>query len=102
MNAFFEGFDWDEGNAEKCLEHGVSIEEIESTLISRALMIIPDTKHSQDEGRYLAIGRTMNGRDLFLVLTLRIVAGRKLMRPISARYMHRKEVGRYEQTRTPI
>ena len=102
MDLSFEGFDWDEGNAEKCRAHGVSIEEIESALVRKALIILPDTKHSQDEGRYLAIGRTMNGRDLFLVLTLRIVAGRKLMRPISARYMHRKEVGRYEQTRTPI
>ncbi len=102
MNTAFEGFDWDEGNAEKCRAHGVSIEEIESALIGESLAIIPDTQHSKDEGRYIGVGRTVNGRDLFVVFTFRIVAGRKLLRPITARYMHRKEAKRYGQTRTNI
>jgi uncharacterized DUF497 family protein len=102
MDVSFDGFDWDYGNAGKCLAHGVSIKEIESTLVRKAFVIISDTKHSKDEGRYIAVGRTLNGRDLFLVLTFRTVADRKLIRPISARYMHRKEAERYEQTRTPV
>jgi len=44
----------------------------------------------------------VNGRDLFVVLTFRIVAGRRLLRPITARYMHRKEIERYGQTHTTI
>jgi len=102
MNAFFEGFNWDEGNAEKCRAHGVSLREIEGALISKALVIVRDVKHSKVERRYVAIGRTGKGRDLFVGFTFRIVAGRKFLRPITARYMHRKEVERYEQTRTPI
>jgi len=98
----FEGFDWDEGNAEKCRAHGVSIEEIESALLQKALVIVRDAKHSKDEVRHVAICRTVNGRDLFVGLTFRIVAGRKLLRPITARYMHRKEVERYGQTHTTI
>jgi uncharacterized DUF497 family protein len=95
MDVSFEGFDWDDGNAEKCRAHGVSIEEIESAMISKALAIMPDAKHSKDEGRYFGVGRTANGRGLFVVLTFRIVAGRKLLRPITARYMHGKEVEHY-------
>ncbi len=102
MDASFAGFDWDEGNAEKCRAHGVSIEEIESALVSKALVIVHDVKHSKDERRYVAIGRTAKGRDLFVGFTFRIVAGRKLLRPITARYMHRKEVKRYGQTHTTI
>ena len=102
IDAFYEGFDWDEGNVEKCRSHGVSIEEIENALVSKALMIVRDGKHSKIERRYVAIGRTGKGRDLFVGFTFRIVAGRKLLRPITARYMHRKEVERYEQTHTPI
>jgi uncharacterized DUF497 family protein len=102
MDAFFEGFDWDEGNAEKCRAHGVSIEEIESALISNALAIVRDVKHSNVERRYVAIGRTVEGRDLFVGFTFRIGDGRKLLRPITARYMHRKEVERYEQTHPTI
>jgi uncharacterized DUF497 family protein len=102
MDTLFEGFDWDEGNAKKCRRHGVSIKEIESGLISKALVIMPDVKHSKDEGRYIAVCQTVNGRNLFVVLTFRIVAGRKLLRPITARYMHRKEAERYGQTHTTI
>ena len=102
MDPLFEGFDWDEGNAEKCRRHGVSIGEIESALISKALMIVPDVKHSKDESRYIAVCQTVNGRDLFVGFTLRNIAGRKLLRPISARYMHRKEVEHYGQTHTTI
>jgi uncharacterized DUF497 family protein len=102
MDLSFEGFDWDESNVEKCRAHGVSIGEIENALIRKALAIMPDAKHSKDEGRYFGVGRTVNGRDLFVVLTFRIVAGRKLLRPITARYMHKKEVERYGQTHTTI
>ncbi len=98
MEALFEGFDGDAGNTDKCRSHGVSIREIESALA----MIMPDMKHSKDEDRYFAVCQTVQSRDLFVVFTFRIVAGQKLLRPITARYMHRKEVKRYEQTHTEI
>jgi len=102
MDASFEGFDWDTANTDKCRSHGVSIREIESALASNTLVIMPDTKHSKDEDRYFAVCRTVQDRDLFVVFTFRMIAGRKLLRPITARYMHRNEVTRYEQTHTEV
>jgi uncharacterized DUF497 family protein len=102
MDASFEGFDWDEANSGKCQSHGVSIREIEYALVSKPIVIMPDMKHSKDEGRYIAVFQTVHGRNIFMVFTFRMITGRKLLRPITARYMHRKEVKRYEQTHTEI
>ncbi len=102
MDVSLEGFDWDEANTGKCQSHGVLIREIEKALASKTLVIMPDMKHSKDEGRYIAICQTAQGRDIFIVFTFRIVAGRKLLRPITARYMHRKEAERYGKTNTEI
>ena len=90
------GFDWDAGNRAKCRKHGVSVAEVEG-LFSRSLLIIPDSAHSQGEERLRAIGRTAMGRSVFLVFTIRERAGKRFIRPVSARYMHRKEVKHYEK-----
>ena len=90
------GFDWDAGNRAKCEKHGVSVAEVEG-LFSRPLLIIPDASHSQSEERLRAIGKTASGRSVFLVFTIRVRAGKRVIRPVSARYMHRKEVRHYEQ-----
>jgi uncharacterized protein len=90
------GFDWDEGNRNKCLEHGVSAEEVES-LFLRPIAILPDDAHSGAEFRSKAIGRTGAGRHVFRVFTIREKNGKRYIRPISARYMHRKEVQHYEK-----
>lgn len=89
------GFDWDAGNIEKCCKHGVTLEEIES-VFHEALDVFPDVKHSVKETRYLGIGRTSAGRYLFVAFTLRAKASENFIRPISARYMHLKEVKHYE------
>jgi hypothetical protein len=49
------------------------------------------------ESRLIAIGRTPEGRFAFVAFTLRMRAEQQLVRPISARYMHEKEVARYEK-----
>ena len=94
----FSGFEWDHGNRRKCQKHGVSIDEIEYVLAHAETLVRPATKHTRSESRLLAIGRTRAGRYPFVVFTPRNrhPAGVRL-RPISARYMHRKEVRRYEQ-----
>lgn len=89
------GFDWDRGNVAKCQKHGVSIEEIEALLRSDP-RVAPDRKHSEREDRLIAIGRNANGRPMFVAFTLRNVRGRTLVRPVSARYMHVKEIEAYE------
>jgi uncharacterized DUF497 family protein len=92
MSIVIEGFDWDEGNRTKCQKHGVSTEEIEE-LFQTQLYVAPDIKHSQDEERFLAVGRLPSRRPMFVVFTIR----NKLIRSISARYMHEKEAKQYEQ-----
>jgi uncharacterized DUF497 family protein len=88
------GFDWDDGNRDKCRKHGVSIAEIE-VMFANPVAVFPDPSHSDREARFKAIGRS-RGRHIFLVFTLRKRGYETLIRPISARYMHRKEVEHYE------
>ena len=92
----FSGFDWDEGNRQKCVSHGVSRRDIES-LFTRPFSVFPDPAHSRQETRYLAIGTTDKGRHIFLAFTIRQRAGVNLIRPISARFMHNKEIVHYEK-----
>ena len=87
------GFDWDEGNWPKCGKHGVSREEIEQVLLATpAVMSDPN----QDEPRMKAIGKTDAGRYVFLVFMLRKREAKTKLRPISARYMHQKEIDHHE------
>ena len=90
------GFDWDRGNRAKCEKHGLSIATIES-LFTRPLAILPDAAHSQRERRLRAIGRADKGRGVFIIFTLRRGGDELLIRPISARYMHKKEIEAYEK-----
>jgi uncharacterized DUF497 family protein len=90
------GFDWDEGNLTKCQQHGVPVAEIER-LFTRPHRISADVEHSLAEERLKAIGKSSSGRPIFLVFTLRERDGSTYIRPISARYMHRREVESYEE-----
>ena len=90
------GFDWDTGNRKKCQVHGVSIAEIED-LFTRPMMLLPDPAHSHTETRMRAIGKTKEGRSVFLVFTIRMCNRKRLIRPISARYMHTQEIRSYEE-----
>lgn len=87
--------EWDRGNREKCQMHGVSIAEIEELLQSGALRVFPDP--AEHEERKRGVGQTAAGRNVFLVWTIRETPEGPKLRPISARYMHAKEVKYYEQ-----
>jgi uncharacterized protein len=89
------GFDWDTGNLEKCQKHGVSVAEIEALLRSDP-GIAPDPDHSAQEDRFIAVGRNAAGRPLFVAFTFRMKDGQRLIRPVSARCMHKKEIEGYE------
>jgi uncharacterized DUF497 family protein len=92
------GFEWDVGNRRKCREHGVSKLEVESLFNEdRSPIILPDVAHSHKETRFRAIGQTRTGRHVFVVFTIRATDGKSYIRPISARYMHRKEIESYEK-----
>ena len=88
------GFDWDDGNRFKCQKHGMGLTDIEE-VFADVIQVAVDEGHSTTEARQLAIGRTRAGRPAFVVFTLRLIEGRTLIRPVSARYMHAKEVKRY-------
>ncbi len=90
------GLEWDRGNRAKCLQHGVSAEQIEF-LFRGPVMILPDEGHSLTETRFRGIGRTAAGRHVFVVFTIREKKGKRYIRPISARYMHNQEVQHYEK-----
>jgi len=90
------GFDWDKGNRRKCEKHGLSTAMIED-LFTRPLAILPDAVHSQREIRFRAIGRMEKGRGVFIVFTLRRKDDALVIRPISARYMHKKEIDAFEK-----
>ena len=93
----FVGFDWDDGNRSKCEKHGLSQDEIQS-LFLRPVLILPDKPNPQGEIRYRAIGKTSKGRNAFIVFTWRESStAERLLRPISARYMHKDEVIAYEK-----
>jgi uncharacterized protein len=90
MHDFDPDFDWDCGNTAKCAKHGLTREEIEFAL-SNGARFAADPAHSQTEQRFIALSRTQAGRAVFIVFCWR--DGR--LRPISARYMHRKEARRH-------
>ena len=92
------GFDWDAGNARKSAEkHGVNQAEAEQMFFRDPLLVVDDARHSGDEPRLHALGRTDAGRMLHAMFTLR-PEGRgdgRLIRVISARDMSRRERMRY-------
>lgn len=92
----FDGFEWDEGNWPKCGQHGLSQSEIEAAILS-AELVIPDP--FPGEPRLRAVGRSSEGRGVFVAFTIRDQEEHRLIRPISARYMHAKEIEDYEQNR---
>lgn len=91
------GFQWDERNADKnWIKHKVSRTECEEVFFNEPLLIASDIKHSDAESRFYALGRTDEGRPLFVVFTLR----EKLIRMISARDMSKREKKEYERAQT--
>lgn len=95
-----EGFEWDRGNSNKqvCFSrnknwsaHRVSDGETEEIFFHEALLFFEDTKHSDKEKRYYALGQTNDSRKLFCAFTVR----EDNIRIISARDMSKRERARY-------
>ncbi|MEA3464140.1 MAG: BrnT family toxin [Patescibacteria group bacterium] len=83
-----QGFDWDDGNAEKnWAKHKVTPEECEKIFKNKPLNIFYDQQHSQKENRFVAFG-TINNKKL---LTVAFIIRNNKIRIISARNQSRKE-----------
>ena len=96
--AELNGFEWDQGNARKSeTKRDVTRSESEQMFFNQPILVLEDSKHSQAESRYHALGITDSGRELYVTFTLRSAG--TLIRVISARDMHKKERTVYEQAK---
>ncbi|MBI3442342.1 MAG: BrnT family toxin [Candidatus Sungbacteria bacterium] len=94
FNTIF-GFEWDSHNRDKNLiAHGVTNEECEETFFDPDKKMLGDEIHSENETRYILIGRTNTGRLLFIAFVLR----KNRIRVISARDLNKREQKLYEET----
>jgi uncharacterized protein len=84
------------GQPREVPKHGVSLDQIEE-LFRGAVLVGPDPRHSIAEERFRTVGLTPSGRAIFVAFTWRISGARRLIRPVSARYMHQKEVLSHEK-----
>ncbi len=78
----FKEFEWDNGNIEHILDHGVLPDEVEEACINRS-----HVRRTADK-RYLIYGITDSGRYLFIV---GINKGKGVFRTITARDMTERE-----------
>lgn len=88
-------FQWDRGNLNKNLEkYEVGNDEIEDAFFDAGKKTFTDVIHSGRELRYRIVGKTKNGRLLFIAYTIR----ENKIRVTSARDINKKEVSLYEKT----
>lgn len=89
-----KGFEWDEGNINKnWYLHQVTDLESEEIFFSLPIIITSDAKHSENEKRFYALGKTEMERWLFVAFTVRD----NLIRIISARDMTKSEQRKYAE-----
>ncbi|WP_456439203.1 BrnT family toxin [Caldithrix abyssi] len=82
------GFQWDAGNKDKnWLKHHMANSECEQIFFNKPFLVHHDSRHSDTEHRFYALGQTDLGRKLFVVFTIR----NKQIRIISARDLSKKE-----------
>jgi uncharacterized DUF497 family protein len=77
-----EGFDWDAANVGHILRHAVTPFEVEE-VVDRSHVIIP-AKSVDGENRWKLLGKTVSGRYLVVVFTIR----RKLFRAVTSYEMN--------------
>lgn len=97
MKLAVSGFEWDTGNASKCEKQGLSRSEIEE-FFKGEFQVVFDLKHSRVEDRFVAVGYHPARRPMLVVFSLREREGGVFIRPISARFMHDRELEKYEKT----
>lgn len=89
-------FEWDTWNIDKSYKkHGVTPNETEEVFLDENVTIEKDFKHQEQEERYIAIGKTTEGKILFVVFTIR----KDKIRVISGRQANRKEKEVYQKAK---
>lgn len=97
--ALCTGFEWDAGNAPRVsARHNVEPGECEQVFFQEPFVTTFDEDHSGIEPRWRGLGRTLAGRLLYIVFTVRGA----LIRVIAARDMNRKERKRYAEIQASL
>ena len=92
MTTRYRYIEWDEDNIWKNeIKHGVTEEEIEQCFNNPPFVIFP---HKKIRDRRVLLGRTLGGRNLFIVFQHKSV---EVARPIHARDMKTNERRMYEK-----
>ena len=88
-------FSWDPRKAAaNHRKHGVSFEEASTAFADPLSVTVPDPDHSEDESRFLLVGRSTRER---LVVVVHAERGAAEIRLISARLASRSERHQYEE-----
>ena len=97
MSATYE-FDWDAAKAEaNARKHGVTFESAMTVFRDPLALTVYDEQHSEQEERWVTIGRAENGATVLVVHTFTATTpGSALIRIISARAATNKERQQYE------
>lgn len=90
---YFDGFDWDDGNKDKNLKHGITDNEVEQAFYNE-----PKKERTGKNGRSYLYSRT-GGGPIFVVFEVVQRYSLKLVRPISARPMSKQEKRYYDSTK---
>jgi uncharacterized DUF497 family protein len=65
--------------------------------LERAVIRLEEALEVPRDAPLAVDGRTRHGRAVFVVFTIRERGGRRYIRPVSARYMHKSEIESYEK-----
>jgi uncharacterized DUF497 family protein len=88
-------FEWNARNQLKnWMKHKISQEECEEAFLDTNKKLLKDILHSGREDRLILLGKTLLGRVLFMVFTVK----KRQLRVISARPLNKKELHLYEKT----
>jgi uncharacterized DUF497 family protein len=101
MAAFLYEFAWDPVKARANFsKHGVDFERAAQVFRDPLALTIPDEEHSENEVRWITMGKDMTGRYLVVVHTFeQLTTDLGRIRLISARRPTRAEVHAYEEER---
>ena len=89
-------FEWDTRKAAvNRAKHGVSFEEAGTVFGDPDALDGPDLRHSEEEPRFLRLGRTATGRVLIVAYAMRRQDDGESIRLIRARRANRKERAAY-------
>jgi uncharacterized protein len=89
-------FEWDARKASaNAAKHGVTFDEAVTIFVDADALDGPDLPHSSSEARFRRLGRSLEGRVLIVVYTLRSTGHAEAIRLISARRASRRERAAY-------